>query len=50
MLEPKQLVENGICISFAEARRMLQNMTPEEINKLIEKNKKRPVRLVAKDK
>jgi hypothetical protein len=31
MIEPKELVERKICISFAEARRMIMMLPEEEI-------------------
>jgi len=38
-MEPKTLVDEKICVSFSEARRIIACMSPEKIEKLIEENK-----------
>ena len=49
-MEHKTLVNEKICVSFSEARRVIASMSPEKIEKLIEKNKygRRPSKNIRK--
>lgn len=48
-IDPKRLVDSGLCVSFAEARRLIQNMEEDKLlvklqNKEAEKWGRRKVR------
>jgi hypothetical protein len=36
MVSPQQLVEKGVCVSFAEARRLISGLSEQRLEKIIQ--------------